>query len=121
MPPPVNLKELNRVRGPFDYYSKWILDFSTKIKHVLGDQEFPLSKEAINTFNRFEKSVKDLNGIVPIDEYEKLENDFKSLRKQLNAITATANKSTLINVLRTKMIGFQNFVVLLPLMPLGSA
>ncbi len=69
------------------------------------------TKEAISEFERFESSVSELNNIVAISEYDQLEENFKELRKKLNDITATANKSTLINVLRTKMIGFQNFVV----------
>ncbi|MFG1485810.1 hypothetical protein ABMA77_07060 [Halobacteriovorax sp. RZ-1] len=69
------------------------------------------TKEATSEFERFETSIKELNEIVSITEYEALDNNFSELRKKLDDITTSANKSTLINVLRTKMIGFQNFVV----------
>ncbi|MGI4991662.1 hypothetical protein ACRXCV_03495 [Halobacteriovorax sp. GFR7] len=69
------------------------------------------TKEATSEFERFQTSIKELNEIVNIAEYEALNNNFSDLRKKLDDITTSANKSTLINVLRTKMIGFQNFVV----------
>lgn len=69
------------------------------------------TKEAVSEFERFEAGVDELNKIVSIEEYDELNENFQNLRKKLNDITASANKSTLINVLRTKMIGFQNFVV----------
>ncbi|MFG1493695.1 hypothetical protein [Halobacteriovorax sp. ZH4_bin.1] len=69
------------------------------------------TKEATSEFERFQTSIKELNEIVNIAEYEALHNNFSDLRKKLDDITTSANKSTLINVLRTKMIGFQNFVV----------
>lgn len=69
------------------------------------------TKEAISEFERFEAGVNELNNIANIEEYEALNENFSNLKKKLNDITASANKSTLINVLRTKVIGFQNFVV----------
>ncbi|MFG1500803.1 hypothetical protein ABMA70_11415 [Halobacteriovorax sp. XZX-3] len=69
------------------------------------------SKEATSEFDQFENSIKSLNEIVTIAEYETLSGNLSELRKKLDDITTSANKSTLINVLRTKMIGFQNFVV----------
>ncbi|EPZ50078.1 hypothetical protein M902_0432 [Bacteriovorax sp. BAL6_X] len=69
------------------------------------------TKEATSEFEKFQNSITELNEIVNITEYETLSNNFSDLRKKLDDITTSANKSTLINVLRTKMIGFQNFVV----------
>ena len=50
MPVPSTLKELKRVRGLFAYYSKWIMDFSTKIKLLAETRTFPLPQKSIEMF-----------------------------------------------------------------------
>ena len=58
MPVPSSLKELKRVRGLFAYYAKWLLDFSTKIKHLAETQTFPLPKESVETFENLKKDLE---------------------------------------------------------------
>ena len=48
--PPVNIKSLKRVMVFFAYYSKWICNFSNKIKVLKEINQFPLSAEAFDAF-----------------------------------------------------------------------
>ena len=57
MPVPSTLKELKRVRGLFAYYSKWIMDFSTKIKLLAETRTFPLPEKSIEMFETLRKEL----------------------------------------------------------------
>ena len=50
LPLPQTKRELKRIVGMFAYYSKWIPNFSHKIKPLSDSQVFPLSDNAVNCF-----------------------------------------------------------------------
>ena len=56
LPVPTDNKSLQRAKGLFAYYSKWIKKFSEKIHHF-SNPNFPLSKEAIDTFNELKEEI----------------------------------------------------------------
>ena len=57
MPPPHNTESLNRVRGMFAYYAKWIPQFSQKIQPLVKSTEFPLSREAHDSFHSLKEEL----------------------------------------------------------------
>ena len=52
-------KSLNRRLGLFSYYSQWIPEFSERIKPLTSCKSFPLSPEAVTTFDSLKKIVKE--------------------------------------------------------------
>ena len=58
LPPPTNLKSQKRVVGLFSYYSKWIKNFSDKIRHLSRNTIFPLCDEAMSAFNALKLDVE---------------------------------------------------------------
>ena len=51
LPPPSDTKSLRRTLGMFAYYAKWIHKFSDKAKPLAETVNFPLSPNALQTFN----------------------------------------------------------------------
>ena len=59
MPAPNDPKSLKRIIGLFAYYSKWIRNFSEKIRPLSQCSSFPMSSEAVETFNKIKNEIKD--------------------------------------------------------------
>ena len=59
MSPPHDSKSLKRVVGLFAYYSKWIRNFSEKVRPLSHSNTFPISPEAVSTFNALKEEVRD--------------------------------------------------------------
>ena len=57
MPPPHDMNSLNRIRGLFAYYAKWISQFSDKIQPLVKAKEFPLNEEALGAFNSLKQEL----------------------------------------------------------------
>ena len=58
LPVPHDFKSLNRCLGLFSYYSQWIPEFSDRIKPITSCNTFPLSLEAVDTFESLKKIVE---------------------------------------------------------------
>ena len=57
LPPPENEKALARVLGLLAHYSRWIQNFSTKIRPLSHASSFPLNEETIKVFNQLKQEV----------------------------------------------------------------
>ena len=57
--PPHNLISQRRIVGMFAYYSKWIPKFSEKLQPLVQNTDFPLSLDALNSFNLLKKDIDD--------------------------------------------------------------
>jgi len=67
LPPPENSKSQKRVVGLFSYYSKWIKNFSSKIRPLTSNNVFPLDDNALRAFNDLKLEIE--NSVVrSIDE-----------------------------------------------------
>ena len=64
---PRDSKSLNRCLGLFSYYYQWIPEFSNRIKPLTSCKSFPLSPEAVTTFDSLKKIVEEAF-IAAIDE-----------------------------------------------------
>ena len=64
---PRDSKSLNRCLGLFSYYSQWIPEFSNCIKPLTCCKSFPLSPEAVTTFDSLKKIVEEAF-VTAIDE-----------------------------------------------------
>ena len=67
LPVPRDSKSLNRCLGLFSYYSQWIPEFSNRIKPLTSCKSFPLSPEAVTTFDSLKKIVEEAF-VAAIDE-----------------------------------------------------
>ena len=67
LPVPRDSKSLNRCLGLFSYYSHWIPEFSNRIKPLTRCKSFPLSPEAVTTFDSLKKIVEEAF-VAAIDE-----------------------------------------------------
>lgn len=56
--PPQNLKLQKKVAGLFAYYSKWIHNFSEKIKPLSRNTIFPLPQSALDAFNQLKEDIE---------------------------------------------------------------
>ena len=69
LPPPTGMKDQKRVIGCFSYYSKWIKDFSRKLKPLIQNKIFPLENTTLEAFNALKPGME--NSVVcAIDEAE---------------------------------------------------
>ena len=66
-PPPSNVPSLRRALGMFAFYTKWILQFSDKIRLLADTTSFPLDKEALASFNALKDELARV-ALSPIDE-----------------------------------------------------
>ncbi|GFV40072.1 putative retrovirus-related pol polyprotein from transposon opus [Trichonephila clavipes] len=57
MPVPKDSSALQRALGMFAHYCRWIPGFSKKIRPLLGKKQFPLSRDAVLTFNSLKDNV----------------------------------------------------------------
>lgn len=57
--PPENIKQLRRTMGFFAHYSKYISNFSFKIRPLSQTTSFPLSTEAVAAFNSLKDDLKE--------------------------------------------------------------
>ena len=67
LPVPHDSKSLSRCLGLFSYYSKWIPEFSNRIKPLTSSKSFPLTNEAVTTFENLKKAVEEAF-VTAIDE-----------------------------------------------------
>ena len=67
LPPPSNLKHQKKVVGLFSYYSKWIRNFSDKIRALSKNTEFPLPETALQAFVQLKQDIED-SVVIAIDE-----------------------------------------------------
>ena len=58
LPPPHDQKSLKRCLGFFSYYSKWIPNFSEKIRPVAKVTQFPIPKEAIEAIEAMKADIR---------------------------------------------------------------
>lgn len=58
-PVPQNLKALQRCIGLFAYYSKWVSNYSGKIRPLIDCTSFPLSSQQIEAFHQIKKDIAD--------------------------------------------------------------
>ena len=89
LPPPTNMKDQKRVIGFFSYYSKWIKDFSRKLKPLIQNEVFPLESNTLEAFNALKFDIE--NSVVcAIDEAEafQIETDSSEF-----ALAATLNQN----------------------------
>ena len=72
LPPPSDIKNQKRVIGLFSHYSKWIRDFSKKVRPLNQNRKFPLEDKALEAFLDLKKDVE--NSVVcAIDESQPFE------------------------------------------------
>ncbi|XP_054276624.1 uncharacterized protein LOC128995632 [Macrosteles quadrilineatus] len=57
LPPPHDGQSLRRTMGMFAHYSDFIKSFSEKIQPLSSTKSFPLSEEAINSFNELKNEI----------------------------------------------------------------
>ena len=72
MPPPLTFKSQKRIVGMFSYYSKFIENFSKKIRPLNQNRTFPLTPAALEAFQLLTNDLKDaaLKPIDPEGEFE---------------------------------------------------
>ena len=72
MQPPSNIKAQKRIVGMFAYYSKFIKNFSEKIRILNQNSEFPAPEQVISAFQLLKNDIKDamLVAIDPNDSFE---------------------------------------------------
>ena len=58
LPPPTDLKSLKRCLGFFSYYSRWIPNFSEKVRPLAKTNSFPLSSEASTAIVKMKDDIK---------------------------------------------------------------
>ena len=88
MKAPHDQKSFNRIIGFFSYYSKWIPNFSEKIRCLTQTKSFPVSDECAKTFENF-KSIIVNAVVVAIDENIPFEVETDASN---SAIAATLNQ-----------------------------
>ena len=59
LPIPHDSKSLKRSLGLFSYYSKWIPEYSDRIKPITNCKSFPLSQQAVQAFESLKKTVEE--------------------------------------------------------------
>ena len=59
LPPPADSKGLKRILGFFSHYSKWIRNFSEKIRPLVNTAAFPLNREQLNSFEGLKREIAD--------------------------------------------------------------
>ena len=68
MPEPNSTKELKRVLGFFSYYSKWIENVSQKAYPIIHCKHFPLSGDALKSFQDLKSDLAEASlGVINDD------------------------------------------------------
>lgn len=67
LPLPTNAASLTRALGMFSHYSKWVPNYSDKIRSLVATRIFPVTAKAASDFNRLKDVVKSV--ISAIDEH----------------------------------------------------
>lgn len=57
LPAPLDSSSMKRVLGMFAHYSKWISNFSDKIKPLITSEKFPLDNQAKNCFETLKSDI----------------------------------------------------------------
>ncbi|GFW88512.1 retrovirus-related Pol polyprotein from transposon 17.6 [Trichonephila clavipes] len=65
MPVPKDSSTLQRALLIFAHYCRWIPEFSKKIRPLLGKKQFPLSRDAVLTFNSLKDDVATIEDDIP--------------------------------------------------------
>ena len=87
--PPQNVKALRRTLGFFAHYSKYIKNFSSKIRPLSQTSSFPLSEEAVSSFNLLKSDIlNSVMGAVDVSVPFTLETDASDF-----ALAAVLNQS----------------------------
>jgi hypothetical protein len=68
-------------------------------------------REAISYFEDLNSRTTGLNNIENIEEYQSLEKSAKKMKSSLNGLLSAPARSAIINVFRTKVISFKDFVI----------
>ena len=68
---PTNLASQRRVVGMFAYYSRWIRDFSAKIRPMVQNTTFPLPNDVSEKFKQLKTDLKDAC-LVAVDPFKVL-------------------------------------------------
>ena len=89
LPPPSDTKSLKRILGFFSYYSRWIKNFSCKIRALVDVETFPLSTSELESFESLKRDIAE-SVVCAINEDEPftLESDASNF-----AIAATLNQA----------------------------
>ncbi|KAL5251261.1 hypothetical protein ACHWQZ_G016828 [Mnemiopsis leidyi] len=68
LPTPCDHASLKRVLGLFSYYSKWVPQYSDKIRPLISSNSFPLSKTAVEAFELVKKCIHESCIVSPNDK-----------------------------------------------------
>ena len=86
---PTTIIDSKQVQGLFAYYTRWIIDLSSKIKLLSDSKRFHLSEEAMVVFELLKKDLGDVT-LMSMDE----DQDFVVETDACNvAISATVNQN----------------------------
>ena len=91
LPVPHNIASLRRIIGLFAYYAKWISNFSEKIRPLNKTKCFPISNEAIKSFEALKKELSEV-AMQPIDENKSFEVDTDANDNTIAAILMQEGK-----------------------------
>ena len=58
LPAPTNLTSQKRILGMFAYYSKWVKNYSDKVRPLNKNTTFPLPSDALESFNAIKNDIK---------------------------------------------------------------
>ena len=89
LPISIDLKEQKRVVGLFSYYSQWIKDFAAKVRPLTQNSDFPLTGDALESFNSLKIDVES-SVVQAVDETQpfQVETDASEF-----ALSATLNQN----------------------------
>jgi len=85
LPYPHDAKALKRAVGLFSYYSKWVPQYSEKVKSLISTTDFPLSSEARHAFDSIKGCIVNAELATP--------NDFDELVVETDASDSTISAS----------------------------
>lgn len=57
LPLPTNAASLKRILGMFSHYSKWVPNYSDKIRSLVATRIFPVTAKAASDFKRLKEDV----------------------------------------------------------------
>ena len=98
LPVPRDSKSLNRCLGLFSYCSQWIPEFSNRIKPLTSCKSFPLSPEAVTTFDRLKKIVEAFVTAIDVTIPIEVVTTFDRLKKIVEAFVTAIDVTIPIEV-----------------------